>query len=66
MNEEKQTYFGSLSDVDFTKRKKPVGIVAIVLLLAAIGGSVEDYINRIYNNTKNKFIYINSIYYLYR
>ena len=46
MNEEKQTYFGSLSDVDFTKRKKPVGIVGIVLLLAAIGGSVATGIVR--------------------
>ena len=40
MNEEKQTYFGELSDVDFTKRKKPFGIVAAVLLLGAVAGSV--------------------------
>lgn len=41
INEEKQTYFGPYADSDFTKKKKPVGIISIVVLLAsAVGLSV--------------------------
>ncbi len=38
INEEKQTYFGPYADKDFTAKKKPVGIIAgIVLLASAVG-----------------------------
>lgn len=41
INEEKQTYFGAYADTDFTAKKKPVGIIAgIVVLASAIGLSV--------------------------
>ena len=36
LEEEKQKYYGANADRDFTKHKKPVGIVAGVLLLASI------------------------------
>ncbi len=39
-DEEKQTYFGSFADKDFTKKKKPVGIVGAVLLVASIAGMI--------------------------
>lgn len=38
INEEKQTYFGPYADSDFTKKKKPVGITAAVVLLASVVG----------------------------
>ena len=38
INEEKQTYFGAYADTNFTAKKKPVGIVAAVLVLASIVG----------------------------
>ena len=40
LKEEKQTFFGSYADKDFTKKKKPVGIVAAVLLVAGIAGMI--------------------------
>ncbi len=40
LEEEKQTYYGSYADKDFTKVKKPVGLVAIILLVASIGGLI--------------------------
>ncbi len=40
LKEEKQTFFGSYADKDFTHKKKPVGIVAAVLLVAGIAGMV--------------------------
>lgn len=36
--EEKQSFFGIYAEKDFTKRRKPVGIAALLLFLAAIGG----------------------------
>ena len=36
LEEEKQKYFGANADRDFTKHKKPVGIVAGALLLASV------------------------------
>ncbi len=39
-NEEKQTYFGSFADKDLTKKKKPVGIIGVVLLVASIAGMI--------------------------
>ena len=40
LKEEKQTFFGSYADKDFTAKKKPVGIVAAVLLVAGIAGMI--------------------------
>ncbi len=40
LKEEKQTFYGSYADKDFTKKKKPVGIVAAVLLVAGIAGMI--------------------------
>ena len=40
LKEEKQTFFGSYADKDFTHKKKPVGIIAAVLLVAGIAGMV--------------------------
>ena len=40
LKEEKQTFFGSYADKDFTHKKKPVGIVAAVLLVAGIAGMI--------------------------
>ena len=40
MNEEKQTYFGTCADKDFTKHKKPAFIAAALLLVGFIGGTV--------------------------
>lgn len=38
--EEKQTYFGPFQDRDFTKKKKPVGIVTLLLTIASIAGMI--------------------------
>lgn len=38
LNEEKQTYFGPYAEKDFTKKKKPAAIIAIVCVLAGITG----------------------------
>ena len=40
LEEEKQKYFGPNADKDFTKSKKPVAIVALVLLAASVAGLV--------------------------
>ena len=40
LKEEKQTFYGSYADKDFTKKKKPVGIVASLLLVAGIAGLI--------------------------
>ena len=40
LEEEKQKYFGANADKDFTKSKKPVGIIAAILLVASIGGLI--------------------------
>ena len=40
LKEEKQTYYGSYAEKDFTKKKKPVGIIAAVLLVAGITGMI--------------------------
>ncbi len=40
LKEEKQTFYGSYADKDFTHKKKPVGIVAAILLVAGIAGMV--------------------------
>ena len=40
LKEEKQTFFGSYADKDFTHKKKPVGIIAAVLLVTGIAGMV--------------------------
>lgn len=38
--EEKQTYFGYFQNVDFTKKKKPVAIVSLILFVASLAGSI--------------------------
>ena len=40
LEEEKQKYYGANADRDFTKAKKPVGIGALVLLVASIAGLI--------------------------
>ena len=40
LEEEKQTYFGANADKDYTKRRKPVAIVALGLLAASIAGMI--------------------------
>ena len=40
LKEEKQTFFGSYADKDFTAKKKPVGIIASILLVAGIAGMI--------------------------
>ena len=40
LEEEKQTYFGANADKDFTKAKKPVAIVSLILLAASVAGLV--------------------------
>ena len=40
LEEEKQTYFGANADKDFTKAKKPVTIVSLVLLVASVAGLI--------------------------
>lgn len=39
-NEEKQTYFGAYAEKDFTKSKKPVGIITALLFIATLAGSI--------------------------
>ena len=40
LEEEKQTYFGANADKDFTKAKKPVAIVSLLLLVASVAGLI--------------------------
>ena len=40
LEEEKQKYFGANADKDFTKSKKPVGIIAAILMVASVAGLV--------------------------
>ncbi len=40
INEEKQSYFGENADVDFTAKKKPAGIAALVLFVASVAGLI--------------------------
>ncbi len=54
LKEEKQTFFGSYADKDFTHKKKPVGIIAGILLVAGIAGMItfgalkdrESFVNK--------------------
>ena len=53
LKEEKQTYFGSYADKDFTKKKLPVGIIASILFVAGLTGMIVfGAINKgaVYNN----------------
>ena len=64
LEEEKQKYFGANADRDFTKHKKPVGIAAIVLLVASVAGLITfGVINdgAVYNSTS---VYGNSQVYV--
>lgn len=64
MNEEKQTYFGTYAEKDFTKKKKPVFIIAAILFVAGVAGMITfGAINKgvVYNNggtTQNSEILI--------
>ena len=40
MQEEKQTYFGPYAEKDFSKKKKPVSIIALSLSVLALGGLI--------------------------
>ena len=40
LNEEKQTYYGSYADKDFTKSKKPVGVIAGLLFAAGLASMI--------------------------
>ena len=40
LEEEKQTYYGANADKDFTKGKKPVAIVSLILLAASVAGLI--------------------------
>ena len=40
LEEEKQKYFGANADKDFTKSKKPVGIIAAILMVASVAGLI--------------------------
>lgn len=56
VNEEKQTFYGSFADKDFTKKKKPVGIamcVAFALCLAAMITSAALYKGDVYTVKNN-------------
>lgn len=58
LNEEKQSYFGPFADRDFTKKKKPIGIVSLVLTVASIAGIITfGSLNNgeIYNNGGIKY-----------
>ena len=53
LKEEKQTFFGSYADKDFTKKKTPVGIITALLAVAGIAGMITfGVINKgvVYNN----------------
>lgn len=64
LKEEKQTYFGSYADKDFTKKKKPIGAIAALLFTAGLAGMITfGVINKgvVYNNggtTQNTEIFI--------
>ena len=40
LEEEKQTYYGANADRDFTKHKKPIALVAIIMLVASVAGAI--------------------------
>ena len=54
LKEEKQTFFGSYADKDFTKHKKPIGIVAALLMVAGIAGMVTFGVVSQQNSFKSK------------
>ena len=64
LNEEKQTYYGSYADKDFTKKKKPVAVIAALMFTAGLAGMITfGVINKgvAYNNggtVRNSEIFI--------
>ena len=40
LEEEKQKYFGPNADKDYTKKKKPIGFLALILFVASIAGMI--------------------------
>ena len=53
LNEEKQTYYGTYADKDFTKKKKPVAAIVSLLFVAGVAGMITfGAINKgvVYNN----------------
>lgn len=65
LNEEKQTYFGAFEKQDFTKKRKPIGIVSSVLLVASIAGMITFGIIGKGNvfNTQEKVVENSEIYF---
>ena len=63
INEEKQEYFGPFQDKDFTKKKKPIGIVAAVLFVVSLVGMITfgavygHLFNHGSSNLENSYIY---------
>ena len=56
-NEEKQSYYGAFATTEFTAKKKPVGIAAIVLTIASIAGMIAFGVmnkGQIFNNQISK------------
>lgn len=53
LKEEKQTYFGSYAEKDFTKKKLPVGIIAGLLFVAGLVGMI------VIGSLKNGVVYNN-------
>lgn len=68
LNEEKQTYYGSYADKDFTKNKKVIGIFASLLFVAGLASMITfGVINKgvAYNNggtARNSEIFIETDY----
>ncbi len=64
LKEEKQTFYGSYAEKDFTKKKAPIGIVASLLFIAGLAGMIVfGAINKgvVYNNggtTRTSEIYV--------
>ena len=53
IKEEKQTYYGAYADKDFTKKKVPVGIIAGLLFVAGLAGTIAFGVikkGQVYNN----------------
>ena len=63
LEEEKQKYYGPNADKDYTKHKKPIGIAATILFVAAIAGMITFGVTKgeVYsttNRTGNAQLYI--------
>ncbi len=63
LNEEKQSYYGPYDGKDFTKKKKPVGIIAAILFVGSLAGMIAfgaingSLFNHGSDNTEMNYIY---------